>query len=121
LEHEEIDGVTYWYSAARSAHEIVSPTVHLLQVYDEYVMGYSESRHVLDVSGVGRSQPEASASNLVVFLDGQLAGRWKHAIKRDRVIVETSLYRAFDAAETKALQRAADEYGDFLGVRAVLV
>lgn len=120
LEQEEIDGVTYWFSAAGPAHGIPTPTVHLLQVYDEYVMGYSESRHVLGPSGVGRSQPEASRSNLIVVLDGQVAGRWKRTIKSDRVIIETLLYRAFNASETRALQRAADEYGDFLGVRAVL-
>lgn len=120
LEHEEIDGVRYWFSGAGPAHEIPSPTVHLLQVYDEYVMGYSESRHVLDRSGVGRSQPEASRSNLIAVLDGLYAGRWKRTIKSDRVIVETSLHRAFDASETEALRRAADEYGEFLGVPAVL-
>ena len=120
LEHEVIDGVTYWFSAAGPAPEIPSPTVHLLQVYDEYVMGYSESRHALDLSDVGRSQPEASVFNLSVLLDGRFAGRWKRTIKKDSVIIETSLYRAFDASETMALRKAADAYGDFLGVRAVL-
>lgn len=120
LEHEEIDGVTYWFSAAGSARKIASPTVHLLQAYDEYVMGYSESRNALDLSGVGRSQPEAPAFNLIVLLDGQFAGRWKRTIRRDSVIIETSLHRPFNAVQTRALQRAAEGYGEFLGVPAVL-
>ena len=39
LEREEIDGVTYWFGTSETPTKVKSPTVHLLQVYDEYVMG----------------------------------------------------------------------------------
>ncbi len=58
--------------------EAVTPTVQLLQAYDEYIMGYSESRSVLDVSGVTELPCRSNvAFNHVIILDSQLAGHWK--------------------------------------------
>ncbi|MGH2350631.1 MAG: winged helix DNA-binding domain-containing protein [Chloroflexota bacterium] len=77
LMHEVIDGVTYWFSTTPPSSKAASPTVHLLQGYDEYIVGYSESKYVLDVSGATRSQPQDKAVfNHVVILDGQVAGHW---------------------------------------------
>src|SRR5207247_6872762 len=42
LTHEVLDGVDYWSGAATSFDEDVSPTVHLLQAYDEYIVGYTQ-------------------------------------------------------------------------------
>ncbi|MPZ68281.1 MAG: winged helix DNA-binding domain-containing protein [Actinobacteria bacterium] len=121
LESHEIDGVTYWSSTDVAGRMPPSPTVHLMQAYDEYVMGYSESRHFLDVSGAVGAQTEPSSFNMLVFLDGQIAGHWKRTIKKASVEIETALYSAFNAAQSKALLTAADAYGKFLGLEAVLV
>lgn len=121
LESHEIDGVTYWSSVGATGRMPPSPTVHLLQAYDEYVMGYSESRDFLDVSGALGARTERSAFNMLVFLDGQIAGHWKRTIKKASVEIETALYSAFNEAQNKALGAAADAYGKFLGVKAVLV
>ena len=64
---------------------------------------------------------ERSTFNLLVFLDGQIAGHWKRTIKKASVEIETALYSAFNAAQGQALRSAADAYGEFLGVKAVLV
>src|SRR5260370_814349 len=49
LQSELIDGTTYWFAAGPPTGRPASPTVHLLQGYDEYIVGYSESKYVLDV------------------------------------------------------------------------
>nr|MBA3350647.1 winged helix DNA-binding domain-containing protein [Actinomycetota bacterium] len=117
LEHEVIDGLAYWFAEPAQYPEPKSPTVRLLQVYDEYIMGYSESRSVLDVSGATRSLPERTVPfNGAVILDSQLAGHWRRTLKKTSVLIEVALYRPLDDAETHALQTAADQYGEFLGV-----
>jgi hypothetical protein len=99
-----------------------SHKVHLLQGYDEYFSGYTESRHVIDVSGIARSLAgHRPVFNNVVVIDTQVAGHWKRTVKKDSVVVEAALYAPFDDAQSEALQAAADRFGEFLGLSATVV
>ena len=122
LAHEVVDGVAYWFTPSASYPKAASPTVHLLQAYDEYIVGYSQSKYVLDVSGAARSLPrDRGIFNHVVILDSQVAGHWKRTLRKDAVIIEAVLYTLFDDAQTRALQAAADRHGQFLGLTATVV
>lgn len=117
LEHEVIDGMAYWFAEAADFPKVATPTIHLLQAYDEYIMGYSESRPVLDVARVTELPRQGSvAFNHVIVLDSQLAGHWKRTLKKTSLVIEAALYRPFDDAQTQALQAAADRHGEFLGL-----
>ncbi|MBA2311526.1 MAG: winged helix DNA-binding domain-containing protein [Actinobacteria bacterium] len=87
LECENIDGVHYWHVSSDLRGEVDCPTVHLLQGYDEYIVGYSESKYVLDVSGEARARSgSGTVFNGVVFLDGQVAGTGSALSKRSRLL-----------------------------------
>jgi DNA glycosylase AlkZ-like len=119
LERVDVDGVSYWFAEPAPPTRPPSPRVHLLQGYDEYVVGYSESKYVLDVSGAARSLTQDGIPfNSVVILDGQVAGHWKRTMKGRSVLVEVALYRPLDDGQAAALQAAADRYAAFLGVTA---
>jgi hypothetical protein len=122
LEREEIDGVGYWFAPSPPAPPDPSPTVRLLQGYDEYIVGYSESKYVLDSSGGARSLPlDRIPFNHAVVLDGQVAGHWKRTLRSDAVTIEAALYEPFADPEARALQAAADRHGAFLGLPATVV
>jgi hypothetical protein len=121
LRREVIDGVSYWSGTATSFDQVATPTVHLLQAYDEYIVGYTESKYVLDQSGGSRSlSPDRPIFNHAVILDGQVAGHWKRTLAKDSLAIEAALYSPFDDAQMDALQAAADEYGMFLGRSATV-
>jgi hypothetical protein len=116
LDHETIDGRSYWFAEPPPSSASPSPTVELLQPYDEYLVGYSESKYVLDVSGAARSGPrDRTVFNAVVILDGQVAGHWRRTVGRDSVLIEVALYAPFEDAQTAALHAAAARHGEFLG------
>ncbi|TDD63938.1 winged helix DNA-binding domain-containing protein [Actinomadura rubrisoli] len=123
LESTDVDGVTYWSAPGNAPAPAPSPSVRLLQAYDEYIVGYRQSKYLLDLGGLAAS---ASASdklalpNGVIVVDTQVAGRWKRTNRSGAVVVKAVLYRPFDAAETAALQAATEELGVFLGARAVV-
>jgi Winged helix DNA-binding domain len=128
LGHEVVDGVAYWFATAGPAQvsgpclRAASPSVHLLQAYDEYFVGYGPDRELLDLAGVTKALPEGEgAFNHVIVLDGKVAGSWKRRIKRTSVEVEAVLSTPFDAAQRAALQVAADEHAAFLGLLATEV
>ncbi|WP_116947788.1 winged helix DNA-binding domain-containing protein [Jiangella endophytica] len=121
LESIEVDGLTYWFAPDDPPPPAPSPSVRLLQAYDEYIVGYTGSKYLLDLSGlVAAATDKLALPNGVITVDTQVAGRWKRTVRKHEVTVDAVLYRPFDAAESRALQVAADDLGAFLGARAVV-
>jgi hypothetical protein len=134
LREEVIDGRSFWSSVhpadlpstapdtsttagpgASWPLEIPSPTVHLIQGYDEYVMGYSESRGVLARPGGPWKPATPPAGALVVLLDGRVAGFWRRTVRRRSVAIEADLLEALDRPRREALEAEASRYAAFLG------
>ncbi len=121
LEHEKIAGVTYWFATRESTREPPSPTVRLVQGYDEYIVGYGESKFLIDLSGVARSLPRPRGIYThSVILDGQVVGQWKPVARKKALVVEASLFTPFTDAETQALGDEVQRYGEFVGRPAAL-
>ncbi|HLL67528.1 MAG TPA: winged helix DNA-binding domain-containing protein [Micromonosporaceae bacterium] len=125
LESDTVDDITYWYAASPavpSQQPPPSPTVLLLWGYDEYIVGYSESKYALDLSGVARlGTPDRPAFNGVVVLDSQVAGCWRRTVSKHSVVIEATLYVEFDDAQREALHAAASRHGAFLGLPSSVV
>jgi hypothetical protein len=122
LRREELGGVVLWSGAAtpRRTPAPRSPVVRLVQGYDEYIMGYTETRRVIARPGAAWAPAERPVSNLVVLLDGRVAGSWRRTVKKDMVVIQATLLGDFDAARMRALEAEAARYGAFLGLEAVL-
>jgi hypothetical protein len=127
LAHETVGGLTYWFAdqperamPPSPAAVAASPTAHLLQAYDEYVVAFNDSKYLLDASGAARAYTggDRRVFNGLVILDGQLAGHWRRRVTATEVLIETQLYRPLDAAGRRALRLAADRHGAFLGLPA---
>jgi hypothetical protein len=114
LESDVLDGKTFWFGAGTSSpRKSAPPIADLVQAYDEIVMSYSDSRD--DSFRVGRG-PFYHA----VLMDGRLVGHWRPVAKGTAVRIDMALNRALARPETKALDRAIDAYGRFLGVRLTI-
>jgi winged helix DNA-binding protein len=121
LENAVVNDVRYWFAGPLRHPPPPAPTVHLLQGYDEYIMGYTETKYLLDLSGVARmTTRDRAVFNHVVILDSQVAGHWKRTVRTDSVSIEVALYHSFTEAQTRALQAAADTHAAFLGRAARL-
>jgi hypothetical protein len=122
LEKVTVEGVSYWDGERPAARESVLPRVHLLQGYDEYIVGYSESKYLLDASGSARAPMTKRLSFTgAVVLDTQVVGHWRRTIRKNEVEVEVALYRTPSAAQTQALEAEVERHGTFLGLPAKLV
>ena len=113
LQHEVVDGRTYWFAASSVRGEATSPVVDLVQGYDECIMSYSESKDVLRLPAAADDLPAPLTH--AVLLDGLVVGHWRHVPKARPVTIETSMYRPLDRRETRTLDAAVERYGAFLG------
>jgi hypothetical protein len=122
LDRQVIGARTYWFAVPPppTTPKPGEPSVQLLQGYDEYMVGFSESKHVLDAAGARARLGDRPIFNLVVLLDSQIAGCWKRGVSKDTVQIEVALYRPFDEQQLEALRLAAQRHADFLGLRCRL-
>jgi hypothetical protein len=121
LEHEVADGHPYWFPTPPPPANSLSPGAWLLSVYDEYLSGYKD-RSAIGEAEVGATlKAMGNALSHVVVIDGQIVGTWKRTLRRDAVVVEMNPFNRLTAAECRAVNMAAQQYGEFLGLPAVLV
>jgi hypothetical protein len=123
-----IDGADFWWagdvggSAAGAAER--SPTVHLMQGYDEYIVAYRSPR---DPINVDRLIPPAFLSRPpylhAVVLDTQGVGFWRRVAlpKNGGFGVEVKLVRDLSAAEHNALDAAVSRYSEFVAQPVTLM
>ena len=121
LETVRIDGVEFHFGPepAVTAAAGGPPRIDLIQCYDEYVMGYSTSRHYL--GGEAPFAPVAGEPAHLVLRDGRLAGVWRHRFTRGRCELDIRLHARTGPESERGISRAVASYGSFLGMPAVRV
>ncbi len=117
LQRTRLEGREFWLSRAPVCPREPSPSAHLLQGFDEYVIAYSETRHVLDTAGLGSlSFPARPPFTHALIIDGQAVGRWRHVRGPRSIAIELQPARPLSPADNDALRQAAERYARFAGV-----
>jgi hypothetical protein len=118
LERREVDGVTFW-SAPNTTSAADPAPVDLLQGYDEYIVGFSETKGLLDLAGRAKSGAARRVPfNGVLLVDGQVGGHWKRTVTSRSVSFDIRVYDRLDASRRDALETAVGEHGRFLDLEA---
>lgn len=113
LASRDIGGRTYFSSIeqppmTRKSH------VDLVQVYDEAIIAYGESRDVLHTGTVSFATPSNIGGFAHVILhEGRLLGHWRTRATNAGVDVETRLAEQVDARTMRSLEKAMDRYRRF--------
>jgi hypothetical protein len=106
---------TYVVTSARPAMRTRAGSAHAIQPFDEFVVAYSESRAVVDVSGAARAGVAGGAALLTrgVVYDGQLVARWRIAAQRGARALAIDPLRRLSSAERDAVTAAATRFERF--------
>jgi hypothetical protein len=117
LEHATVGDLSYWFATSQTDRLEASPSIHLLQGYDEYVIAYSDSRHIYNLGGyAGVTVPGKALFTHAVVLDGQVIGHWRRVPRAASMLLEMCLAKALRRPEKQALAAAAERLGKFCGV-----
>jgi hypothetical protein len=109
-----VNGLTYWSIGRRSTRAVRSKRVHLLPVYDEYLVAYRDRDavpHGVALNPAGLGGPRPFLNPLVINSD--VAGTWKPERQRDGFLVEVRA-RKLTAVERRALAQTVARYERFL-------
>ena len=113
---ESVDGIDLWSIASDGSRPPAARGAHLLQTYDELVVGYTESRFLGDP---GAEKARAAYGDRTypsggLILDGRIGGHWRRTLEREAVRVEVHLYEDPASATTQAVRSASAKLGRFL-------
>ena len=107
----DVDGLRYWTlgPAARGSSSRKT-SVHLLPVYDEYLVAYR------DQEAVPRPAYVLGSFQNALVIGGHVAGSWRATSGRSGVTVQVTPDRKLKAGERSAVVKEVARYGKFLGV-----
>jgi hypothetical protein len=123
LRREDAGGLVLWSAAGEPAETPPAASgapVHLIQGYDEFIMGYAETRWLLAGPGSSWAPATPPVGALAILLDGRVAGFWRRTLHKDRVAVEAGLLDTWDGAAREALAAEVARFAAFVDLRPSL-
>ncbi len=111
---EEIDGRLYWFSPELSASK--SRTAFLLSGYDEFLLAYKDRSASMRTPHYNRLTPTNGMLPGTLVIDGRVLGTWKRTFKKKSAEVWLNPFHPLSDIETKAITRAAEQWGDYIGL-----
>jgi hypothetical protein len=127
LQHEAIDGRTFWSAAspgpttgaADSRHSAVdSPQrvgIHLLPNFDELLVAFSDRSDALDPALPPPARTADEILSHAIVRDGLVVGRWRRNAGRGAVAIGLDRRVTLGPADEEGLQAAVARYAAFLG------
>ena len=119
---EEVGGLVYWSVSQTRARAARGGLVHLLPIYDEYVVAYRD-RHAVPHRPSGKA---AAPRELAVTFQhalvsaGQVAGTWRTGRSSSAVLIDVHPLRRLTRGEQRELADAAERYSRFRGLTVEL-
>ena len=112
---QQLEGLELWSLADDVDGPSPARGVHLLQTYDELVVGYTESRFLGDPAGERARQAwfDRSFPSGVFLRNGRIGGHWRRQAEPKRIRVEVVLYEEAKRGHRAAIETATEDLGAF--------
>lgn len=124
LEQIDVAGERFWWAGDRggSADPPPSPTVHLMQAYDEFVVAYKSPRTPINVAGLASPAVlQRPPFYHAIFVDTQLVGFWRRLTAKRGFTIDRVMLRDLNDTEHAALEAEAARYSAFVETPVTLV
>jgi hypothetical protein len=105
---QEVDGLTYWTVGRKPAPVSSRGAVHLLPVYDEFLVAYR------DRAAVPHAAFTLGSFWHALVAGGKVAGTWRTAPRGDGCMLKVTTLRPLTRVERSGLAKAVARYERFL-------
>ena len=116
----EVDGGLTLWDRGDATPPPVDDRVHLLPAYDEFVVGYTESRFLGDprLEAMRAAWRDRTLPTGTVLFGTRILGHWRRTISRKIVKVEVATYGSLGRSGKSALEDAVQRLEGFIGLPA---
>ena len=116
LEHETVDGRTYWFPTPGQL-KTRSLVARLLPNYDEYFIGLKDRRAMLStLMTLGLEGKVGFLGGHLLTINGQAVGGWRRTFSGKKAILELKVLTKLSDAERRSVTREVERFANFLGV-----
>jgi hypothetical protein len=105
----------YWFPDSFSGITFPKNTVHLLPAFDEFLISYKDRSAALSLVDNKKAVSDNGIFRPVIVVNGKVTGLWKRTFSKEKVILELVFFRRTGKTTQSLLEKAAHEYGKFLG------
>ncbi len=119
LHQGTIDGQSYWLS--QQEPQAPERSIYLLPGFDEYILGYKDRTTVVEPQFMDAICPGGNGIfQPTIVSDGQVVGTWKRTVKKKHVEIALEPFHPLRKNEVEGIAEAAEEFGAYLGLKAVI-
>ena len=118
LHAETIEDQTYWQAPGATTTR-AARGCHLLPAYDEYTVAYQDRSAIMTSAVTARADAGHGIFHPPIVIDGQVAGTWSRTLQKDSVTITCRLFARADRRRQQMLEKAAQRYAKFLGLKQV--
>lgn len=95
----------------------LSETVHLLPLFDPYLMGHARRDHMVDRAHAAKVSRTAGWISAVILVEGRVAGTWTHGLGNGILQVTLTPFQPLSARQKTQVKERTAEIALALGVK----
>lgn len=118
LTAEVFKGQTYWMPQKQLTPQAISGT-YMLPAFDEYLISYRDRNNATsECREKNIIFTNNGIFNPIIIEKGMVKGTWKRSFKKNGVSIEATTFKPLSTSQKKAITKAVNEFGKFLGMPA---
>jgi Winged helix DNA-binding domain len=118
---ETIGKYTYWLTHSFSVSKTRNDLINFLPAYDEFIISYKDRSASLMNEDTKKAVSSNGIFRPVILINGMVAGLWKRTIKKDKILLETELFRSSVKISKTSIDNAVHTYAQFQNKKVELV
>ena len=111
---EIVEDQTYWLPRNFSPPAAKGKQVYLLPAFDEFIISYKDRSASLPSENHRKTVSNNGIFWPILVVNGQVKGKWKRTIKKDKVVVEIMPFEPLRETTKDFIEDASRRYGNFL-------
>lgn len=113
-----LNSKTYWFPKTNGKEAFLPESAFLLPAFDEFVVSYKDRSAIFNTKDTGKAISSNGIFWPVIVMNGMVSGLWKQVIKKNEIVIETTLFRRHNKNEKALIRDAAFRLGLFLNIKA---
>ncbi len=112
LQKEIIDRQEYYSDAGASFQDKQRDKIHLLPVYDEFIMGYKDRSAMMTLKGASPFRYDS-----MIISGGQVIGTWRRTLLKNAINMELDLFKPLNKAQSRAYDEVVNRFSEFMKLK----
>ena len=112
LQKEVIEQQEYFFNTTISLPDKQPEKIHLLPIYDEYIMGYKDRSAIMTF----KDNAISSYDSMILF-EGQVIGTWKRTISKNFIDIEFEFFNPLNKYQSKIFDKTVNRFSEFMNLK----